>query len=99
MSRESRIEAGRSRANAAKRAVALAAGGGFVALILLARHAHPGTGIAATKSSQLTPPSSLSSEVQQGLQLGGGSVSSTPSSGSSSSGSSSAAPQVQSSSS
>jgi hypothetical protein len=91
MPSESRIEAGRNRAAAAKRALALTAAGGFLLVFGLARLAHPGT--AATRSSQLSPPASISSEVQQGLQLGGGSISS-PSSGSSP-GTSSSAPQVQ----
>jgi hypothetical protein len=88
---ESRIEAGRNRAAAAKRAVALTAAGGFLVVLGLARLAHPGA--TATRSSQLAPPASISSEVRQGLQLGGGSISS-PSNGSSP-GTSSSAPQVQ----
>jgi hypothetical protein len=87
---ESRVDAGRRRAAAAKRAVALAAAGGFVVALALARHGHPGSA-AANPTSQLSPPSGLSSEVNQGFSLGGGSI------GPSSSGSSgAAAPPVQS---
>lgn len=71
---ESRIDAGRGRASTAKRAVALAAAGGFVVALALARQAHPGA--AASNDSRLSPPAALSSEVQQGLQLGGGSIAS-----------------------
>jgi hypothetical protein len=88
---ESRIESGRNRAASAKRALSLLAAGGFLVVFGLARLAHPGT--AATRSSQLSPPASISSEVRQGLQLGGGSISS-PSNGSSP-GTSSPTPQAQ----
>ena len=91
MPSESRIQAGRDRAATAKRALALSAAGGFLVVFGLARLAHPGT--AATRSSQLSPPASISSEVQQGLQLGGGSFSSP--SNESSPGTSAPAPQVQ----
>jgi hypothetical protein len=91
MSSESRIESGRNRAASAKRALSLLAAGGFLVVFGLARLAHPGT--TATRSSQLSPPASISSEVQQGLQLGGGSIAS-PSNGSSS-GTSSPTPQAQ----
>jgi hypothetical protein len=91
MPSESRIQAGRDRAATAKRALALSAAGGFLVVFGLARLAHPGT--AATRSSQLSPPASISSEVQQGLQLGGGSISSP--SNESSPGTSAPAPQVQ----
>jgi hypothetical protein len=91
MPSESRIKAGRNRAATAKRALALSAAGGFLIVFGLARLAHPGT--AATRSSQLSPPASISSEVQQGLQLGGGSISSP--SNESSPGTSAPAPQVQ----
>jgi hypothetical protein len=84
----SRIDEGRGRAASAKRAVTLAAAGGFLVALALVRHAHPGA--AATSNSRLSPPAALSSEVQQGLSLGGGSI--APAGGSSE-----AAPQVQSS--
>jgi hypothetical protein len=91
MPSESRIEAGRNRAASAKRALSLLAAGGFLVVLGLARFAHPGA--TATRSSQLSPPASISSEVQQGLKLGGGSISS-PSNESSPS-TSSPTPQVQ----
>ena len=91
MPRESRIESGRNRAATAKRALSLLAAGGFLVVFGLARLAHPGT--TATRSSLLSPPASISSEVQQGLQLGGGSISS-PSNGSSP-GTSSPTPQAR----
>jgi hypothetical protein len=84
----SRIDGGRGRAASAKRAVSLAAAGGFLVVLALVRHAHPGA--AATSNSRLSPPAALSSEVQQGLSLGGGSIASAG-------GSSRAAPQAQSS--
>ena len=91
----SRVDAGRRRAAAGKRAVALTAAGGFVLALVLARYAHPGS--AAANPSPLSPPSSLSSEVNQGFSLGGGSIGPSPSG---SSGSSSAqSPSVRSSSS
>lgn len=93
MSDASRVDAGRRRAAAAKRAVALTAASGFVAALVLARQTSPGVAASSNKTS-LVPPAGLSSEVNQGLSLGGGSI------GSSSGGGSGApAPQVQSSSS
>jgi hypothetical protein len=91
----SRIDAGRRRAAAAKRAVALTAAGSFVVTLALARQAHPGT--AAANPTPLSPPSGLSSEVNQGFSLGGGSIG--PSSGGRSGSSSAPSPPVQSSSS
>jgi hypothetical protein len=85
---ESRIDLGRGRAATAKRAVSLAAAGGFLVVLALARQAHPGA--AAGSSTPLSPPAALSSEVQQGFQLGGGSIA-PPSGGSQ------PTPQVQSS--
>jgi len=74
----SRIDAGRRRAFAAKRAVALTAVGGFVAVLGLARQAHPGA--AAAHRPQATPSSGLSSSNQeQGSSLGGGSIMQSPS--------------------
>jgi hypothetical protein len=87
----SRVEAGRRRALAAKRAVAVIAVGGFVAVLGLARHAHPGT--AAFSPSVGTASTGHSSHVQRKLSLAGGSIESS-STGSSSSGSFSQ-PQVQ----
>lgn len=87
----SRVEAGRRRASAAKRAVALTAAGGFVAALVLARQTNPGA--AAGNRTPLVPPAGLSSEVNQGFSLGGGSIA-APSGGSPGA---QAAPQVQSS--
>lgn len=84
----SRVDAGRRRASAAKRAVALTAAGGFVAALVLARQTNPG--VAAGSRTSLVPPAGISSEVNQGLSLGGGSI------GSSSGGGSGVQPQVQS---
>lgn len=92
MSNVSRVEAGRRRASAAKRAVALTAAGGFVVLLGVVRHAHPG---AAANPSQ--PSTGVSSDAQSGFSLGGGSISpSAPPSGSSSGGFQQV-PQIQSS--
>ena len=108
MPSNSRVEAGRRRASAAKRAVALTAAGGFVVVLGVARHAHPGT--AATHTAQSTS-TGVSSDAQSSLTLGGGAITSpsvaSPSSGSSSGSSSQSStpspsysvPQVQSSSS
>ena len=90
MPEPSRVDAGRRRAAAAKRAVALTAAGGFVAALVLARQTSPG--VAAGGRTALVTPAGLSSEVNQGLSLGGGSIG--PSSGG---GSGAPAPQVQSS--
>lgn len=80
----SRVEAGRQRAAAAKRAVALTAAGGFIVLLGVARYAHPGT--AATNPSR-SSSTGVSSDAQNGFLLGGGSISpSTPPSGSQSNG-------------
>lgn len=85
MPESSRVDAGRRRASAAKRAVALTAVGGFVAVLGLARQAHPGA--AATHRPYDTSSSGLpSSDQEQGSSLGGGWL--APSSGA-------AAPPVQ----
>ena len=89
MAEPSRVEAGRNRAAVAKRVAALAAAGGFVVVLGIARQAHPGA--AAKTGSQLSTPSALSAQVDNGVALGGGSVASSAGSA--------AAPQVQSSSS
>jgi|GEM_PF-2465622 hypothetical protein len=89
MPESSRVDAGRQRASAAKRAVALTAAGGFLVVFGLARHAHPGT--AATPPSGSTLSSGISSD-RQGFSLGGGSIGPSSSGGS-------AAPPVRSSSS
>ena len=87
----SRVDAGRRRASVAKRAVALTAAGGFVVALALARQTHPGAA-ATNRTTPLSPPSGLSSEVDQGLSLGGGSIA-APSSESSGSAAQQPAPQ------
>jgi hypothetical protein len=75
----SRVDAGRKRASAAKRAVALTAVGGFVAVLGLARLAHPGAATAQLSHDSSSLPASPSSEQEQGFSLGGGSIGQTPS--------------------
>jgi hypothetical protein len=62
--RSSRIEAGRRRAEAAKRGVAVVAAAGFVAAVLLARVSHPGQ--AATGSTATTGSSSADEGTEDG---------------------------------
>jgi hypothetical protein len=76
---QSRIEAARGRAKAAKRAVALTAAAGFAVVLALARQGHPATGTHATPTvpaSTGTPSSSVNSgeENDDGSTLGGGSI-------------------------
>jgi hypothetical protein len=71
MQESSRIVAGRERAAVAKRLVAFAAVGGFAAVLVLARTAHPG---AVATSSTLSPPAALVSQVEAGSSLSGGSI-------------------------
>ena len=79
MPESSRVDAGRRRASAAKRAVALTAAGGFVVVLGLARQAHPGAA-ATTHRSDGTSSSGLPSpDREQGSSLGGGWI--VPSSG------------------
>jgi hypothetical protein len=86
MPEETRVEAGRRRARAAKRAVALTAAAGFAVAVGLVRQGHPATGTSSTRTvPQSTGSSSSSSLGRQsgsqldGTQLGGGSI--APSSG------------------
>ena len=78
----SRVEAGRRRAKAAKRAVALTAAAGFAVVLALARQGHPATGASSTRSAPHSTGTSSPSLSQSGSTLGGGSV--APSSGGSS---------------
>jgi len=94
MPKDSRIETGRRRALAAKRALALVAASGFVALLGVARYTHPGTASSSTSHSSRSL-AGVDSSSRGSLTLGGGSVASpSPSTGSSPS-SGLAAPQVQ----
>jgi len=77
----SRVEAGRRRAKAAKRAVALTAAAGFAVVLALARQGHPATVVPTHSSStgsvaQSTGSSSRSgnSEDDDTSSLGGGSL-------------------------
>jgi hypothetical protein len=72
-SMSSRIAAGRERAAAAKRFVALVAAGGFVSVLVLARATHPGAA-AASGSAGLSPPQALVSQVQAGSSLAPGAI-------------------------
>ena len=82
-----RVETGRRRAKAAKRAVALTAAAGFAVVLALARQGHPATGTSSTRTVPQPKGSSSSSVKRQGgSTLGGGSL--APSSGGSSSASS-----------
>jgi hypothetical protein len=75
-----RVEAGRRRARAAKRAVALTAAAGFAVLLAVARQGHPATGTSTPSVSHSTgSSSSLQQEDDSGSSLGGGSI--APSSG------------------
>ncbi|HVS85333.1 MAG TPA: hypothetical protein VHD91_06860 [Gaiellaceae bacterium] len=80
MPNDSRIEAGRRRANASKRALALVAAGGFVAMLGVARHTHPGT--ASSGATGTSRALAGVSSTQGSLSLGGGTLASpSPSSG------------------
>jgi hypothetical protein len=77
-----RVEAGRRRARAAKRAVAFTAATGFAVVLALARQGHPATGTSTTRTVQDSAGSSSSSATRQGgSSLGGGSL--APSTGAS----------------
>ncbi|HJQ73332.1 MAG TPA: hypothetical protein VJ814_00480 [Gaiellaceae bacterium] len=82
MPSETRVEAGRRRARAAKRAVTLTAAAGFAVVLALARQGHPATSVRTPASSTSsvagsTTSSSESSERDDdsGSTLGGGSLS------------------------
>jgi hypothetical protein len=80
MPQATRVEAGRRRAKAAKRAVALTAVAGFAVLLGVARQGHPATGTSTPSVSNSTgSSSSLYGEDDSGSSLGGGYI--APSSG------------------
>jgi hypothetical protein len=87
MPEPTRVEQGRRRARAAKRAVALAAAAGFAVVLGLVRQGHPAAGAVATHTGHRSTGSSSSSPVERqgGSALGGGSGTGTlaPSSGAS----------------
>ncbi len=70
---DSRIAAGRERAAAAKRVVALVAAGSFVSVLVLARVTHPGAA-AAGGSAGLSPPQALIAQVQASSSLSPGAI-------------------------
>lgn len=66
-----RVEAGRRRARAAKRAVTVAAAAGFAVVLALARQGHPATGTSSTGGApQSTGSSSSSVKRDDGSELG-----------------------------
>jgi hypothetical protein len=90
MPQATRIEAGRRRARAAKRAVALTAAAGFAVLLAVARQGHPATGTSTTPTSTTSVSHSAgnpSSRDHEGSELdesqfGGGSIAPSSSGGS-----------------
>ena len=91
MQESSRVTAGRQRAVRAKRTIALAAAGGFLAVFGLARISHPGT----TAAGSVTTGSSPSSIVVQQSDDSGESDDGTLSAGTIAPSTSSSVPQVQ----
>src|SRR5262249_7247830 len=82
MPQATRVEAGRRRARAAKRAVTLTAAAGFAVLLAVAPQGHPAAGTSTTRTStaKVSHAAGNSSSLgQNGSQLGGGSI--APSSG------------------
>ena len=82
MPQATRVEAGRRRARAAKRAVAFTAAAGFAVVLGVARQGHPATGTSTTPTSTTSvshSSGSSSSLNQSGSSLGGGAI--APSSG------------------
>ena len=79
MPESSRLDAGRRRASAAKRAVALTAAGGFVVVLGLARLTHPGAAATASHPDPTASAGLSSSDQEQGSTLDGGWI--APSSG------------------
>ena len=73
MQESSRIAAGRYRAARAKRTVAFAAAGSFLAVLGLARATHPGSA-AASSGSTLSPPTALVQQTQAGSSLSSGTI-------------------------
>jgi len=90
MQESSRVTAGRQRAARAKRTIALAAAGGFLAVFGLARISHPGTAAAGSVSTGSSPSSIVvqQSDDNGASDDGWGSGTLAPST-------SSSAPQVQ----
>jgi hypothetical protein len=85
MPQATRVEAGRRRARAAKRAVTLTAAAGFAVLLAVARLGHPAAGTSTTPTSTTSvshSTGSSSSLNQSGSSLGGGSIASPSSGGS-----------------
>jgi hypothetical protein len=74
MPQATRVEAGRRRARAAKRAVTITAAAGFVVLLAVARQGHPaaGTSTTPTSNSSVSQSSGSSSSLESGSSLGGG---------------------------
>jgi hypothetical protein len=83
MSEPTRVEAGRRRAQAAKRVVALAAATSFAVALALVRLGHPATATSvptpARSQAGGSSPSSTEDDQRSGSSLGGGSI--APSSG------------------
>ena len=71
-----RVEGGRRRAKAAKRAVALTAAAGFAVVLALVRQGHPATGASSTRNvpQSTGSPSSSSSSWEDGSSLDGGTL-------------------------
>jgi len=92
MQESSRVTAGRRRAARAKRTIALAAAGGFLAVFGLARISHPGTTAAGSVTTGSSPSSVV---VQQQSDDAGESDDGTLSSGTIAPSTSSSVPQVQ----
>lgn len=84
MPQATRVEAGRRRARAAKRAVTLTAAAGFAVLLAVARLGHPaaGTSTTPTSTTSVSHSTGSSSLNQSGSSLGGGSIASPSSGGS-----------------
>jgi hypothetical protein len=84
MPQATRVEAGRRRARAAKRAVTLTAAAGFAVLLAVARQGHPaaGTSTTPTSTTSVSHATGSSSLNQSGSSLGGGSIASPSSGGS-----------------
>ncbi len=80
MQESSRVEAGRRRAARAKRTVALAAAGSFLAVFGLARVTHPGTTAASTGTTGSSPSSSVAAQTGDDSTLSSGTIQSSGSS-------------------
>jgi hypothetical protein len=78
MSKPTRVEAGRRRAQAAKRALTVAATTGFVIALALARQGHPARASVNSNSASQSGSSS-SSVTRDGFEFEGGSIEDSPS--------------------